>query len=500
MEQENFMSWKAACVECGRELEKSQGIFCGNFLLKRGGFDPCMYAVCGGCYKQHPRDNYATQKELDEDEAWVTDERLGDRFKCGRNGDHLMGIPFECDLCHFRNLNGRDPCASLPKDNYTLLAIRRASLDAFWSRETSTVTGNLSRLIKDYTASMNAYSMMCPLPVLGNPKLEDRVGMSVALMMLEASTRGGRYGPNLQYDSTRRTLTVLHNAYLAGEKASTSEVLTNQETNFHVVDAPFASRWRERFSLGVKRRMGVFRKQNEPLTMKLLLEILRTAEEDWKAARSEREKKHIEEFACYMIVGYMLSLRGEEVPLVSLTGLIEYWSEGRQPVDDLPPHVMIPLQGRFKGEQNTRWHLVPIADKSRSKVPARRWLSRLVLREMRGRRVTGPLFAKANGKKAAISDYDTTFRSYLGKVRLAKGDLYFHKGARIEDYSLRRSLRRGSTSHATNQSVPPQVIDEINRWRKKEAARGGAGTFHLRQVYTTVIQTLPARLKYSQML
>ena len=138
---------------------------------------------------------------------------------------------------------------------------------------------------------MNAYSMRCPLPPLGNPKLEDRVGMSVALMLLEASKRVGRYAPNLQYDSARKTLSVMHNAYLAGEKASTSEVLTNQETNFHVVDAPFASRWRERFSLGVKRRMGVFRKQNEPLTMKALLGILKIAEEEWKESRSKREKK-----------------------------------------------------------------------------------------------------------------------------------------------------------------------------------------------------------------
>ena len=82
MEQENFMSWKAPCVVCGQQLEKSEGIFCGNFLLRRGSFDPCMFAVCGVCYKQHPRDNYATQKELDKDEAWVTDERLSDRFKC----------------------------------------------------------------------------------------------------------------------------------------------------------------------------------------------------------------------------------------------------------------------------------------------------------------------------------------------------------------------------------------------------------------------------------
>jgi hypothetical protein len=37
------------------------------------------------------------------------------RFKSGRNGDHLL-CPFQCDLCHFRNIQGRDPVPGLVKD------------------------------------------------------------------------------------------------------------------------------------------------------------------------------------------------------------------------------------------------------------------------------------------------------------------------------------------------------------------------------------------------
>ena len=76
--------------------------------------------------------------ELEEDE----DEQQ--RYRHARSGDHLMGAPFECDLCSFRNICGRDPVWEHKKDCFTLTCIRRANLDVFWARESSTVAGNLA--------------------------------------------------------------------------------------------------------------------------------------------------------------------------------------------------------------------------------------------------------------------------------------------------------------------------------------------------------------------
>ena len=44
------------------------------------------------------------------------------RYKKGRNWDYLMlmGVPFECDLCHFWNTNRRDPVWKSLKDMDTL--------------------------------------------------------------------------------------------------------------------------------------------------------------------------------------------------------------------------------------------------------------------------------------------------------------------------------------------------------------------------------------------
>ena len=92
-----------------------------------------------------------------------------------------MGIPFECELCHFRNMMGRDPDWYSHKENYTLMCIRRANLDAMWSREPSTVQANLSRLRQDYTECVSVFPFAPPFPDMANHKMDDRVGMKAAL-------------------------------------------------------------------------------------------------------------------------------------------------------------------------------------------------------------------------------------------------------------------------------------------------------------------------------
>ena len=71
--------------------------------------------------------------------------RKGDQFqfKCARAGDDLM-VQFECDLCVFSKLFKRLPNTGqdTSKDAFAMACIRRVTLDAFWSRATSTVRSN----------------------------------------------------------------------------------------------------------------------------------------------------------------------------------------------------------------------------------------------------------------------------------------------------------------------------------------------------------------------
>ena len=61
---------------------------------------------------------------------------------------------FQCDLCHFQNMKGRDLTEGSDKEEKLVMDIRRASLDAFWSREPGTVRGNLNMLRKMGTISI----------------------------------------------------------------------------------------------------------------------------------------------------------------------------------------------------------------------------------------------------------------------------------------------------------------------------------------------------------
>jgi len=66
---------------------------------------------------------------MDEDGVEVGGPEDEIRYLHARNGDNLV-TPFQCDLCHFRNLMQRDPVGDLPQDIRLLKLIRRANLDA----------------------------------------------------------------------------------------------------------------------------------------------------------------------------------------------------------------------------------------------------------------------------------------------------------------------------------------------------------------------------------
>jgi hypothetical protein len=86
---------------------------------------------------------FLVRKRIDDEGNEVTEpggELL--RFLTARKGDHLL-TPFQCELCHFRNIQARDPDLHCCIDRELLEYIRRALVDSRWARETKTVQNNL---------------------------------------------------------------------------------------------------------------------------------------------------------------------------------------------------------------------------------------------------------------------------------------------------------------------------------------------------------------------
>ena len=196
------------------------------------------------------------------------------------------------------------------------------------------------------------------------------------------------------------------------------------------------------------------------------------------------------------MIGFGAGLRGEEVPRVTLQGMLKFWDEG---LEYKHPHMMITLYGRFKGENiGNRWYCIPISDESRSNIPFRKWVKRLMIRQVHkeGRR-QGWLFMR-KGKRGRVRDCDDIFMDAVEKVSIEFPHL-FSKATVMELFSLRRSLRRGAVLETTGR-VDDAIVKLINRWRTKESAKGAEPCLSMRQTYTSVKDALRMMLEYSRAL
>jgi hypothetical protein len=82
-------------------------LVCGNFGKARENGVACDGAWHGKCYKQSEHDPFLVLQSCDLEESLLGPEELEEddpnRFKCARDGDHLM-CPFQCIVCHFYNI------------------------------------------------------------------------------------------------------------------------------------------------------------------------------------------------------------------------------------------------------------------------------------------------------------------------------------------------------------------------------------------------------------
>ncbi len=123
----------------------------------------------------------------------------------------------------------------------------------------------------------------------------------------------------------------------------------------------------------------------------------------------------MEDTVCFMLIAFGAGLRGEEVPLVDLGGLLNFWMETKE---EEVRYMMITLQGRFKGEVDQRWHIMPICDTTRSGILFRLWMERIMYRRvtLEGQ-VKGWLFEGKPGSKAKFGKYQEYFRSLVDAAR-----------------------------------------------------------------------------------
>jgi hypothetical protein len=423
------------------------------------------------------------------------------RYKVARDGDHLM-MCFQCDGCHFRNVQGRDPQGSA-EDDLLLLAIRRATLDSFWSREASTVEGNLreGRRIDRVAAQLGIED---PYGVPRGPfPLADTWGMRAACASLVRSLDPGINAATIQHGTMRKmrshysnymhtTPGALGAASLAAEKKSTQRFTTSMTYGL----------WYSRWDEGCHTRMGDVWLPDRAMTIDVLLKLQELWEDDYNSPnKTEQEKLQVALVAMAAICGFSGALRGDEIPKADLGKIREFLMESLQ--NPRKPHVTMVLHGRFKGFKIDRDYLLPLAPETKSGLKNRVWLCRVVLGYQKLGVTEGPVFRLEGEQltKARVRDLDAMLHEALERLQQKWPNL-IPASVNIKDFSFDRSFRRGATAEAQNQHIPEEVINANNRWRASEGAKGGkvAKGGNMMQYYTEVRAAIVSLLRFSESL
>ncbi|KAL7572219.1 hypothetical protein ACA910_011750 [Epithemia clementina (nom. ined.)] len=166
-------------------------------------------------------------------------------------------------------------------------------------------------------------------------------------------------------------------------------------------------------------------------------------------------------------------------------------------------HVVLALKGRFKGQTSCKKNKTPLAIKSPSGICNLKWLQRLIeVYEAYGVTFRPSFRSKPHSDEPArIGQLDVWFHRYLLQLQTLQPNLISATTDVLNAYSVRRSLRRGSTTQARNKKVPKDVVDLNNRWRAEDAAGNcEARGSKMLETYTDVLIAIEVLLQYSESL
>jgi hypothetical protein len=136
------------------------GVFCANFGEYVPGLPCCHNAWCPKCYKDLPGEDFQIYKPMDDDGELLCVQGESLDFRIARAGDHIF-CAFECDSCTFYRIKEHTPIPTDPRDQRLLIYIRRAQLDAFWSRRPGTIKRLLGVFLEQVRAG-EQYGLVMP--------------------------------------------------------------------------------------------------------------------------------------------------------------------------------------------------------------------------------------------------------------------------------------------------------------------------------------------------
>jgi hypothetical protein len=154
-----------------------------------------------------------------------------------REGDSLF-CPFECDECLFHRITGVPSIRSNDNHQRLLDHIRRANLDAFWSRAKDTVRELRRMFFEEIKLGEHFGFDMFPKPMGPFPPDYDG-GIRAAIGILSRSNRPGRHEEKQKFSSSRKARSVHANVFMASALGgATSKSVRSDKGHQALTSAP----------------------------------------------------------------------------------------------------------------------------------------------------------------------------------------------------------------------------------------------------------------------
>jgi hypothetical protein len=282
--------------------------------------------------------------------------------------------------------------------------------------------------------------------------------MSEALVTLATSLRHGRNSKHIQYDTMQKTRTWLNNAHDARQEYLCKTVVGLDRAKQYVTTGHTSGKWFGCFMRGSRMRMGMIHRQNEALTLALVMMICAGAKGRWHLPVGDSTREELEDLCCFH-VGHFGGRSTRGGGTADITGWTPHFLGQVKIGHGQPRHAYFAgtLQGRGRRA----------GDAMHSGLLFRKWMEQVLhcRINLQGQE-TGWLFQDRQGARVKFGRYDALLRALVDQSRERHPRL-IPEAVKTKDISLWRSPRRGVVLETTNQDVLEKVIKLINRWRKK---------------------------------
>ncbi len=189
----------------------------------------------------------------------------------------------------------------------------------------------------------------CTTPPLGPFTVNDDLGMKAAIAILDRSLDKGSYGPNVQWATFRKLMSGVTNTSQAGVGGLRDSVGAYERNKIWISTTISHQFWFSRFMMGIQKRVGEVRRQDEAFTIRVLEEIQIQLEVEWNQSEEKDKagRRRIAELGTSFIGGFCCGMRGEEMLLLELAGTCNILDTMMGDKD----YFKIVLSGRTKGNQ-----------------------------------------------------------------------------------------------------------------------------------------------------